>query len=274
MRTWIAVLVGASVGLGLGLGLGWARQAEPRLEQRLARVEAENAVLRSQLEALVEDAAGRSGDADPSGQLALVPDPEAHANERGVGEPAEPELEADPSDSQPAGSGPAEGGSAFDEARLAALGFHASDIERLREAWEELALEKLYIQDERARSSQRDGRHWARLVALERDAVAELGEEDYDALLYASGDRNRVRVRNVLPESAAEVAGLAPGDEVISYDDEPVFRMMALKQGTIGCEGGTTVALGITREGGGESRVWVPCGPLGIELEMVNAEPR
>ena len=275
MRTWIAVLIGASVGLGLGLGLGLRLgvgvlgESAPGagIEQALARARAENDDLRSRLEAR----GGRHFESGPGEEaIGLAGEP---GFEEPVVESSDEEAEkaeADPSDSDPAG-----GGSAFDVSRLMALGLHPADIEHLRRAWESMQLEKLYIEDERARSDKHDGRFFLKLVSLERDTLAELGEEDYDALLYASGARNRVRVRNVLPESAADVAGLAAGDEVTSYDGEPIFRMMALKQGTIRCEQGTTVALGVTRSSSGrEQRVWVPCGPLGIELEMVNAEPR
>ena len=129
------------------------------------------------------------------------------------------------------------------------------------------------MQDERARSDQRDGRWWKRMVELEQNAIADLGEQDYDALLYASGAKNRVRVRNVLPGSAAEAAGLVAGDEITGYDDVPIFRMHGLKEGTLACAQGTQVAVEV-REPDGMRRVWVPCGPLGIELEIVNAVPR
>ena len=280
MRTWIAVLIGASVGLGLGFGLGLRLgvgvQGEPSPGsgslQELARARAENDDLRSRLEA--RGVRPESGPGE--GIIGLAGDPGFEepvvesADEKADASRAEADPEADLADTDPAG-----GGSAFDVSRLLALGFHPADIERLRRVWESLELEKLYIRDERARSDKHNGRFFLRLVSLERDTLAELGEEEYDALLYASGARNRVRVRNVLPESAADVAGLAAGDEVTSYDGEPIFRMMTLKQGTIRCEQGTTVALGVTRSSSGrEERVWVPCGPLGIELEMVNAEPR
>lgn len=282
MRTAMAVMSGAGAGLGLGLVLGFAlagggsndapeapapSDAVPRLEQALARAEADNIELRDRIAALeARSAGGDDGDAGAA--------PAATAGERAPGARAgEPDAGAIADPAEAEAEFEAAGRSAFDEARLLAAGFHPADIERLRRAWEGIELEKLYIMDERARSTERDGRFWSRLVELERQAVADLGEEDYDALLYASGAQNRVRVRSVLPESAADAAGLEPDDQITAYDGEPIFRMHALKQATLGCEIGSTVSLGLLRDGQA-TRVWVPCGPLGIEYEMISAEPR
>jgi hypothetical protein len=275
VRTPFAVIVGASIGLGLGLGLGVAlRGDEPgkpasgsSVERSLARAERENEALRLRVGEL-EARLARAPDAPATASAG--PDEALAADERDATADQDPE-EASPEVMAELEAGAA--ASAFDEARLRELGFHPSDIERLRRTWEALELEKLYIQNERARSDTRDGRYWVRMLALEREALLDLGEEDYDALLYASGARNRVRVRNVLPGSAAEEAGVRPGDEITSYEEEPIFRMGALKQGTIRCDPGRSVSLGVLQDGA-DRRIWVPCGPLGIELEMVNAEPR
>ena len=281
VRTALAVSSGAAAGLGLGLALGWALAggsggtpdarpasgAVPRLEQALARAEADNAALRDRIEVLEARWAG-----DDEGDSAASPTASGSTPGAPAAEPSPtPAVTADPAEAE--AEFEAAGHSAFDETRLLAAGFHPADVERLRRAWEEIELEKLYLMDERARSSVRDGRFWARLLEIERQAVADLGEEDYDALLYASGAQNRVRVRGVLPESAADSAGLEPGDQITAYDGEPIFRMHALKQATLGCEVGRTVSLSVLQDGQ-VNRVWVPCGPLGIEYEMINAEPR
>jgi hypothetical protein len=275
VRIGIAVIVGASIGLGMGLGLGIAlRDGGPddavgvsQGERALAQAELENETLRRRIEQLEARlaAAAEASASEPTMAAAAPAAAEREASPAEDTEAVSPEVEAELEANVAA--------STFDEARLEALGFHPSDIERLRTTWEAIELEKLYIQNERARSDTRDGRYWARIVALEREAIADLGEEDYDALLYASGAANRVRVRSVLPGSPAEAAGLGPGDEIIGYDEEPIFRPGAVKQGTIGCEPNRSVALRVLQDGV-DRRVWVPCGPLGVHLDRVKAEPR
>ena len=52
----------------------------------------------------------------------------------------------------------------------------------------------------------------------------ELGDDDYDLLLYASGRNNRVLLSDVLQNSPAAAAGIEPGDLLVRYDDRAVFN--------------------------------------------------
>jgi len=193
------------------------------------------------------------------------------ARDESPGDPAlEPPGHDGPAVSEAAAHADAAG---FDEARLQALGLHPSEVERLRRAWEELELQRLYIENDRARSDKHDGRHWMRMRALENQTLEDLGESDYDALLYAAGSQNRVRVKGVFPESPAEAAGFVEGDEILVYGDMPIYRAHDVKAQTTSCELDTSVAVTVLRDGR-ERRMWTPCGPLGLQLEMVNAPPR
>lgn len=268
----LALVVGIAVGLGLGRGPlapGADEGLTLVLERELDREREESVALRDQvdvLEARLADAAAseaaRSAPATSS-STPLEGAGEGGASEADVVEGAQADAEAEAPDSPPG----------FDSARLAALGFHPSDIERLRRAWEALELEKLYLQNERARSTKRDGRHWMRMRGLENATLEELGVSDFDALLYASGARNRATVTGVFPDSPAESAGFVEGDEITAYDGKPIFRMHELKNETARCDLGTNVSVTVLREGA-ERRIWTPCGPLGVQLEMVNAPPR
>lgn len=228
------------------------------LETELHRARETRDVLRARVEELEQQLA----------EVAPPPPPPpgalgGEAPQAATAEPTRPEPEAAANPGAPG----------FDEAALEALGFHPSDVERIRRAWEAYELERLYLVNEQARSKQRDGHHWMAMRTLEKRTAAELGEADYDALLYATGARNRVSVASVFPESPAEEAGFAEGDQITAYGDVPVYRPQDLKFGTTHCELGTSVGVTVLNDGR-ERRIWAPCGPLGIQLEMISAPPR
>ena len=81
----------------------------------------------------------------------------------------------------------------------------------------------------------------ARLGVTVADATSE------DGLLSGAG------LRTVEPGSAADEAGLAPGDVVIRIDDEPVSGFQSLVATIRGYRPGDTVTLTVVRDGEGES---------------------
>jgi hypothetical protein len=91
-----------------------------------------------------------------------------------------------------------------------------------------------------------------------------LGDDAYDRYLYASGNGNRVRIGGVLPDSAAAVAGLAPGDVVLSYADERVFNFNDLRRLSYQGEVGEPVVMEVRRSDDSVSQLVMPRGPLGV----------
>jgi len=276
MRPALAAGLGLAAGLAIGLLLGRGALAPREADRPLARVlERELESEREQGDTL------RDRVEELEARLAAAPAPPVLPGELGGEVTASAEADdpsADTADGREGQSAAEEGDAAgpsggFDDARLLALGFHPADVERLRHAWESLELERLYLQNERARSTHRDGSHWLKMRELENATLEELGEAEFDALLYAAGDRNRVTVTRVFPESPAESAGYLEGDQITAYDGKPIYRMHALKNETTRCELGTSVSVTVLRDGS-ERRIWTPCGPLGVQLEMVNAPPR
>jgi len=278
MRPVIAAGIGLVAGLTLGIVLGRGALAPTGedaevavvLEAELAHEREIGEALRDRVEDLEARVAREAPDAVDPGRprLGEPADEPARGEEPEVGRGDDPTTLAGP----PGVDDPGPGGG-FEDEKLLALGFHETDVDRLRRAWESLELERLYLQNERARSPGRDGRQWLKMRALENATLEELGASDYDALLYASGARNRVAVTRVFPESPAEDAGFMEHDEIIAYGDEPIFRMHVLKGQTTQCELGTNVAVTVLRDGA-ERRIWTPCGPLGVQLQMVSAPPR
>ncbi|MDE0885962.1 MAG: PDZ domain-containing protein [Myxococcota bacterium] len=160
----------------------------------------------------------------------------------------------------------------FDSAALEAEGWTADQALRIRRRWERLQMEKLDIENQRARKVP----GWKKLgkeqFQIQVEARRDLGDEDYEAMRFASGEPNRVVLTELLETSPAAEAGLLPEDEVISYDGQRVFTAAALKFLTQVGELGAATEIRVLR-GGLEQRYFVPRGPLGTRLEAQVRSP-
>ncbi|MFP8874453.1 MAG: PDZ domain-containing protein [Myxococcota bacterium] len=161
----------------------------------------------------------------------------------------------------------------FDVAALVSNGLPPHEAEWLRERWEQYALDKIYLDDRAAREGwRRKPRHYHQRQLLEREVREELGDEGWDRMLYASGQDNRVIVRDVLQGSAAEIAGLQPGDTILRYNGNPVYKVSALQRATTRGQVGERVRVEILR-GGEVFTVDLERGPLGTMLRSSRAFP-
>src|SRR5512134_191352 len=161
----------------------------------------------------------------------------------------------------------------FDADGLLGHGVQPAEVERLREAFDDSELALLELENQ----AQREGwygepRFRQELRDLRLALRADLGDDRFDLLLYATGRQNRVVVTDLLQGSAAARAGLQPGDEILSYADKRTFRAMELKQATTEGTPGERVALEVLREGS-RIRIWVPRGPLGIRMQQTRRPP-
>jgi len=226
-------------------------------EERSARgaLALELGVLRGQ----VERALGAPAPADPGGTSRPEP-------------PAGDPPEGAPTASTPAADEQAPGDTRpwFDDGALLATGVPAAEVERLRELWAEVELEKLYLRDEAAREGAPHTRR--RIRELEAEVRTELGETGYDRLLYATGRINRVMISDVLSNSPAADAGLQAGDLVLRYAGDRVFGPSELKSATRGGESGERIRLEVLR---GEQTLSVSMlrGPLGVRLKGERRTP-
>jgi hypothetical protein len=161
----------------------------------------------------------------------------------------------------------------FDEKALYEQGLSVSEVRRLRLRFDAVELEKLTARD-RAR---RDGwstsaRHSQELRDIQDRFRQEVGDEDYDRILFASGRRNRVRVADLLLGSAGDGSGLQGGDYIFSYAGERIFDPSALyiltTQGVLGA----SVELVIFRDGQ-TLHVWTLRGPLGARYDHLREPP-
>jgi hypothetical protein len=233
---------------------------DARIEALLSELAAER-VARVQLEAQLEALRhlyGEEDEASPNGSNAG-----ASAFEGALEDSPPPVSEYDPKAEDPW----------FREDVLRALGFSDSEIERIRLRWEQLTMDELYAKDEQARGDG-PGRGALRrqIEQLKRGAQEELGDHEYDAMLYATGQRNRVLLKDVLRTSPGFEAGLRPGDQVISYDGERIYTPLALKTLTRRGHPDRLVEVRVLRDGE-LVRAFVPAGPMGTQLSFGQAAP-
>ncbi len=162
----------------------------------------------------------------------------------------------------------------FDESRLREENLESDRIADLRERYDSNRLDELYLRDQAVREGWiRSGRYLNNLQDLRVGLRHDLGDEDYDYLLYAVGQDNRVVVSDVLQGSAAEAAGVLPGDIVLRYDGVRIFNRGELLRATTEGRARSNVAVDVVR--GGESRrVYIPRGPLGITLKAESLPPQ
>ena len=164
----------------------------------------------------------------------------------------------------------------FDEKALLDAGFSEREARQLRQRMESQELEQLYLRDRAVRegwaASPRFVQESRALDAKGKALRDELGDDQYDWVLYASGQSNRVVVQSVLDGSPAGTADIRPGDAIVSYGDARLFDAGALRDATTGGQAGETVPVEVSREGE-TLRVFVPRGPLGVRLEESRIRP-
>ena len=227
----------------------WRRRLAVLEESLLAEIEARRG-LEADVAKLREELANL---------FTLTSEPETRANTA-----VEPRVEADSGEERPR----------FDEALLVVAGVEPKEVARLRERFNEFELDRLYLSDEAMRGGYwLKPRHRKELLTLQDELRAELGDELYDYVLFASGKDNRVIVRDVLDRSPAQEAGIEPGDVFLSYADKRIFSMLDLRLATAGGESGELVPVDVLRAER-QVRVYVPRGPLGTGLRTDHGQPR
>ena len=162
----------------------------------------------------------------------------------------------------------------FDEQGLIARGLSTDEAGRLRERFDENEMAELYLRDRAVREGwQGTPRYW-RALREERAALRDdVGDDAYDLLLYAAGRNNRVVLSGVLQNSPAAAAGLRPDDVVLRYDGRSIFSPHELRILTTTGKAGAATAVDVRREGE-EVRLYVPRGPLGVQLRPARRAPR
>lgn len=164
----------------------------------------------------------------------------------------------------------------FDEDALRAAGLSMTMVKQTRERFEQLEMDRLFLRDRAIREGwMGTTRYTAEVEKLEgrrEDINNSLGDDGYDAYLYATNQPNRVLIREMLQGSPAKAAGLQSGDMVLNYDGKRMFTTRDLQTATTGGPAGESVPVRIQRNGQ-IMDLYIPRGPLGVYLDADSVKP-
>lgn len=149
----------------------------------------------------------------------------------------------------------------------------ADEVLWQQSAWD---LERLELQDQALREGWfRSERYYDELRKINDTAVdfrAEIGDQAYDRYLYQTGENNRVEVTSVMQGSAAEQAGILPGDIIESYGDDRVFDFSDLRNATAAGARDEVIPIVIRRDGM-FIEATIHRGPMGVRIETTSVHP-
>ena len=165
----------------------------------------------------------------------------------------------------------------FDEDALRAAGLSTTTVKQTRDRFEQLEMDRLFLRDRATREgwmgTVRYSNEVEKLEGRKQDINNSLGDNGYDAYLYATNQSNRVVIRETLQGSPAKAAGLLAGDVVLSYDHKRMFATRDLQNATTVGRAGESVAVEIVRNGQ-TMNLYLPRGPLGVYLDSDSAKPQ
>jgi membrane-associated protease RseP (regulator of RpoE activity) len=275
------VVIAAAMGAGLLVGYavsGWLHRspadlptaaplsAEPEAGDA-GSLEAEIAALRAAL----DDERGLRGALEV--EIEMLRQEVAREAAPRAGPPPAPEGREGAPETEALAHGTPAGKEWFDEAALVERGVDDRRAAWLRERFDALQMDELYLRDEAAREGWLGKSRYHRMVRdLRAASREEIGDEDYDLLLYASGRDNRVLLSDVLQNSPAAEAGIEPGDILDRYDDRAIFSSPELISATRRGAPGSTVPVDLVRDGE-RLRLYVPQGPLGVRIRTTRLFP-
>ena len=269
-RVLLAALIGALVGGALVWWVGGSSTAGPEGPSRGASAATEDRVAAPPRELLAlraQVARESARNAALAEEIAVLRRAQPAAGGEEVPPLSSEFLAAEDPEDEPSPGTPW-----FDAAALEAEGFAPDEIDRIRRRWAEYEMDRLEIEHLRARKAPGWKQLGQRSFRIEVDVRRDLGDTGYDAMRFAVGQDNRVILGELLENSPAAEAGLLPGDEIISFDEERVFTAAALKLLTVGGTPGAWTEIRVLRRGE-ERRFFVPRGPLGTRLEPASRPP-
>ena len=107
-----------------------------------------------------------------------------------------------------------------DWSRLELLGYAQTEIQLISDAWSEAATMKHLP----------PGSNAAQWLSEDSPLRQQLGDELFDAGLYAAERPNRVEIASVIPAGEAALAGFLPGDGILTYNATRVFTLTDLNR--------------------------------------------
>jgi hypothetical protein len=136
----------------------------------------------------------------------------------------------------------------FDESALLERGIPPDEVARLNRRFQESEMEVLYLRDQATREGwSRRFRMMNELADLRGQLREQVGDEDYDLILWATGQENRVIITDVLLTSPARAADLRSGDVIVRYGGEKIFSVSDVQSATRSGEAGDPVTVEVLR---------------------------
>jgi hypothetical protein len=161
----------------------------------------------------------------------------------------------------------------FSDESLTALGMDSREVDDLRYTFEQYQLEIIATRnDAEAKGLSTSSRLTAQLRKVEMQFRQNIGDENYDKILYASGENNRLRISDLLQGSAAHYSGIVSGDVLYSYGGERVFDPGSFYLKTKGTDVSQTIEVVVLRDGE-PVNLLTPGGRLGAKLQHVRLTP-
>ena len=149
--------------------------------------------------------------------------------------------------------------------RFTEAGLSEDDARWIVEKQDEWQLDSLYSQWE---SRRKDFLEQSSTRKSSVDEIKErLGPEGYERYLKSIGSDTSVVIGGVIEGAPADLAGLKPDDEIISYNGERVYNYSELQDATVHGELGESVTVELIRDGK-KMQISMDRGPLGVNLKM------
>ena len=232
----------------------------PALAQQLQRIEEQLDDERRQREVLVAEFAALRDDFDTLREQAVDV---ARTAEDAFG------RQADGAERPPSAATIAQPGRRFGRSRgdpiamLTDAGFSLEQAQSIDRRVEELSVAAMQARYDARRGETTPGAPGEQLLDAAAALRRELGDADYERYLTATGRSTSVNVASVLASSAAETAGLQPGDQIVTYAGERVFDVRDLNRVLLEGTAGESVLVDVVRDGQ-PIQIAIPRGPLGI----------
>jgi hypothetical protein len=159
---------------------------------------------------------------------------------------------------------------------LVAAGFDAGRAADIARQLEQDQMQRLFLRDRATREEWiNTPRYVEELQSLSdsRDTLrAEMSETEYEKLLFATGQPNRVVVAGVIETSPAQQVGIQAGDTLYRYAGKRVYSTSELREATTEGQIGESVLLELLREGQ-LLEFTLSRGPLGVRIDSVSIDP-
>lgn len=160
------------------------------------------------------------------------------------------------------------------EPDLVAAGFDPFTVDTIKNARDQVQLERLELRDRATREGWIDSDQFRQSFRNLRDSnrIREtLGDEEYDRLLIAEGRDNRIGIDSVIASSAAAGAGIQEGDTIYRYADDRIFTFRDLREASTSGDRNEPVTIQVIRNGTLIDLV-IPRGPLGVTISAFTDE--